>query len=225
MRRERGVNHPRSGGGGTSHNGLYGEAPSERGTSFRPQVYERVRISLNWSIQRGGEIRLSVCKKTLRANRRIYGCKKVEKISWFFLFIHKDSEFAAVKRDATFYTKYVERVPFVNRRYTKGIPFVSKMEHKRVRDWTSRQRPGIKNLLSTPFEGGARGEIKCKCKILYLRIDSSTALIMEDKELCCSSASAVLFLIFCKIGKYTWKSQKSLQAHQPRASIDYSTAS
>ena len=69
-----------------------------------------------------------------------------------------------------------------------------------------------KTLLSIPHPGreggggGARGEIKCNSRSLYLRIDSSTALIMEDKELCCSSASAVLFLIFCKIGKYTSKS-------------------
>ena len=31
--------------GGTPYNGLYGEAPPERGTFFRPQVYERVGIS------------------------------------------------------------------------------------------------------------------------------------------------------------------------------------
>ena len=33
------------GGGGTSYNGLYGEAPPERGTFFRLQVYKRVGIS------------------------------------------------------------------------------------------------------------------------------------------------------------------------------------
>ena len=32
-------------GGGTPYYGLYGEAPPERGTLFRLQVYERVRIS------------------------------------------------------------------------------------------------------------------------------------------------------------------------------------
>ena len=37
---------PREGGGGcTPHNGLYGEAPPERGTFFTLQVYERVGIS------------------------------------------------------------------------------------------------------------------------------------------------------------------------------------
>ena len=33
------------GGGVTPYNGLYGEAPSERGTFFRLQVYKRVGIS------------------------------------------------------------------------------------------------------------------------------------------------------------------------------------
>ena len=33
------------GGGGTPYNGLYGEAPPERGTFFRLEVYERVGIS------------------------------------------------------------------------------------------------------------------------------------------------------------------------------------
>ena len=36
---------PEGGGGGTSYNGLYGEAPPERGTFFRLQVYKRVGIS------------------------------------------------------------------------------------------------------------------------------------------------------------------------------------
>ena len=31
--------------GGTPYSGLYGEAPSERGTFFRLQVYKRVWIS------------------------------------------------------------------------------------------------------------------------------------------------------------------------------------
>ena len=33
------------GGGGTPYNGLYGEAPPERGLFFRLQVYKRVGIS------------------------------------------------------------------------------------------------------------------------------------------------------------------------------------
>ena len=45
----------------------------------------------------------------------------------------KDSAFRAVKRDAKFETRYVKRVPFVNRRYTKGVLFLLNMEYKRVR--------------------------------------------------------------------------------------------
>ena len=38
---------PEGGGGGaTPYNDLYGEAPPERGTFFRVQVYKRVGISL-----------------------------------------------------------------------------------------------------------------------------------------------------------------------------------
>ena len=36
---------PKEPGGGTPYNGLYGEAPPERGTFFRLQVYKRVGIS------------------------------------------------------------------------------------------------------------------------------------------------------------------------------------
>ena len=39
------VNFPDGGGGGTPYDGLYGEAPPERGTFFRLQVYEMVETS------------------------------------------------------------------------------------------------------------------------------------------------------------------------------------
>ena len=45
----------------------------------------------------------------------------------------KDSAFRAVKRDAKSQTRYVKGVPFVNRGYTKGVPFSWKMVYKRVR--------------------------------------------------------------------------------------------
>ena len=38
----------------------------------------------------------------------------------------KDGAFTAVKRDATFYTRYVREVPFLNARYTRGVPFCQK---------------------------------------------------------------------------------------------------
>ena len=46
--------------GGTSYNGLYGEALPERGTFFRPQVYERVVISLIEVYERVGRVGKSV---------------------------------------------------------------------------------------------------------------------------------------------------------------------
>ena len=44
--------HP---GGGTPYNGLYGEAPHERGTFFTLQVYEKVGISRNEVFERVGK--------------------------------------------------------------------------------------------------------------------------------------------------------------------------
>ena len=38
------INTGGGGGGGTLYNGLYREAPSERGTLFRLEVYKRIRI-------------------------------------------------------------------------------------------------------------------------------------------------------------------------------------
>ena len=64
-----------SGGGCIPHNGLYGEAPPERGIFFRLQVYERVEISL---------VGLYVKKKIEKAQKNeqtdaFYGCEKVDK--------------------------------------------------------------------------------------------------------------------------------------------------
>ena len=44
-RSDRVQRHAWPGGGGTPYNGLYGEAPPERGTFFRLQVYKRVGFS------------------------------------------------------------------------------------------------------------------------------------------------------------------------------------
>ena len=43
----------------------------------------------------------------------------------------KNGAFTAVKRNAAFYTKDVKGVPFVNKRYTRGIPSCSEMVCKR----------------------------------------------------------------------------------------------
>ena len=49
--------------GGTPHNDLYGEAPRERGTFFRLQVYKRVEISVAEVYERVGKCVISVSKK------------------------------------------------------------------------------------------------------------------------------------------------------------------
>ena len=48
---------------GTPYDGLCGEAPPERGTFFRLQVYERVGISLVEVYKRVGKSVIWVCKR------------------------------------------------------------------------------------------------------------------------------------------------------------------
>ena len=54
--------------GGTSYNGLYGEAPPERGTFFTRQVYERVGISRVEVYERVGKSVIYVFKRAFRQN-------------------------------------------------------------------------------------------------------------------------------------------------------------
>ena len=51
------------------------------------------------------------------------------------VFCYLDRRVTAVY--AAFVCRHAERIPFVNERNTKGIPFLSKLKYKRVRDWTS----------------------------------------------------------------------------------------
>ena len=55
--------------GGTPYNGLYGEAPPERDTLFRLQLYERVGILLIEVYERVGKSVIWVCERVQRANR------------------------------------------------------------------------------------------------------------------------------------------------------------
>ena len=68
-------------GRGTSYNGLYGEAPPERGTFFRHQVYERVRFLLVEVYERVGESAFGSVK-----GPRVYSFIKPGKRSVFLLF-------------------------------------------------------------------------------------------------------------------------------------------
>ena len=75
----------------------------------------------------------------------------------FFSFSYlKDTAFTAVKRGGAFKSTYVQVVSFVNGRYTKRVPFLSKMAYKRVKGWISGRSPlspppppPCKTLLST----------------------------------------------------------------------------
>ena len=68
------------GGGCTLYNGPYGEAPPERDTFFRLQVYERVANLLVEVCERVGKSVIWVCE---RANRCILWLYKVEKTFYF----------------------------------------------------------------------------------------------------------------------------------------------
>ena len=53
-----------------------------------------------------------------------YGFIKLRKRSIFVIDSYLNgSAFTALKRDAKFLIEYAKGVPFVNRRYTKGVPF------------------------------------------------------------------------------------------------------
>ena len=105
------------GGGGTPYNGLYGEAPPERGTFFKLQVYKKVgksvirylkghvikifRISAPY-----GCISLFIkhyMKMTLQGFRKGVQCSKVGMLKGYL-----------------FCKRYIKGVPFFNKRYIKG---------------------------------------------------------------------------------------------------------
>ena len=58
-------------------------------------------------------------------------------------FTRQDIAFTTIERDAKFETGCVKEVPFVNRKYTKGVPFQSKMVYKRVGGRSSGRSPPV----------------------------------------------------------------------------------
>ena len=99
--------------------------------------YRRVFTSRSRSIWKGREIcHLGLWEDPKGLTDEFYGFKKSKKRSIFVIDCYlKDSAFTAVKRDAKFLTRYVKGVPFVNRRYTRVVPFSWKKVYKRVRGW------------------------------------------------------------------------------------------
>ena len=139
IRSEQGVPPLWGGGeevGSTLYSGLYAEAPPERGTFFRLKVYERVAILLIEVYERVGKSVLWVCERAQRANRWILGLLKSRKRSIFVIDSYSyliDSAITTVNKDAKVWTRYMKRVPFINRRLMKGVPFLWKMVYKRIR--------------------------------------------------------------------------------------------
>lgn len=72
-------------GGGTPYNGLQGEGPPDRGTFWRPQVYERgVILPVEASVWKGSEIcHFGLEKGPKGLIHAFYGCEKIEKTFWF----------------------------------------------------------------------------------------------------------------------------------------------
>ena len=74
---------------GSPYNGLYREAPPVRGTFFRLQVYERVRISLVEVHQRQGKSVISCCKKAQKGYQMHFlAVRKARKKILVLSFIH-----------------------------------------------------------------------------------------------------------------------------------------
>ena len=92
------------GGGDTQYNGVYGEAPPERGTFFRLQVYERVGILLVEVYESVGLSVISVRKKAQKGSQIYFmAVKKSRKRSGFVIYSYfKFSAFTLLKRDAKF---------------------------------------------------------------------------------------------------------------------------
>ena len=71
--------------------------------------------------------------------RILWRCKKVEQIFLFCgLFMRKVHLQQFKEGTAKFQSRSVKGVPFVNEKYTKGVPFLLKMIYRRVRGWTSK---------------------------------------------------------------------------------------
>ena len=86
------------------------------------------------------------------ANNAFDDCEKVEKALWFcdfFMFKRDWVHLQQLKEMQS--SRYEEGVPFVNKMYTKVLPFLCKKLYKRVMGWTSgRSFPVWYFFLTTP---------------------------------------------------------------------------
>ena len=86
-----------------------------KGYLFRLQVHERAGISLVKLNEMGGKSIISGVKGPKGLIDAFHGREKADKTFWFY------SAFTTVKKPT-----YLNRLPFVNRRYTKGCLFCRK---------------------------------------------------------------------------------------------------
>ena len=61
--------------------------------------------------------------------------------------------FPVFKEDVKFYARYVKGVPFVNGRYTRGVPLLLTTVYKRIRDWTAGRSLPVRNFVEWPSPG------------------------------------------------------------------------
>ena len=113
------------GGRGTPYNGLYAEAPPERGTFFRLQVYKRVGISRVEVYKRVGKSFVQVFKRVFNqtiSNRRTL-CA---------VFIKHNMKMTTRPPFSAIYSYHgltracMKGLPFFNKSYIKGLPFLAK---------------------------------------------------------------------------------------------------
>ena len=89
------------------------------------------------------------------ANNAFDDCEKVEKaLSFcdFFMFRRDWVHLQQLKQMQS--SRYEEGVPFVNRMYTKVLPFLSKKVYKRVMGWTSGRSLPVWYFFDYPSGGG-----------------------------------------------------------------------
>ena len=104
------------------------------------------------------------------ANNAFDDCEKVEKALWFcdfFMFRRDWVHLQQLKQMQS--SRYDEGGPFVNRMYTKVLPFLSKKVYKRVMGWTSGRRLPVWYFFDYP-SGGGEGVSKEICGAVRLPV-------------------------------------------------------
>ena len=121
---------------GTPYNSLYGDSPSEWGLPIWMN-----RNFNAWSIWKGTEIcHYGVFKDPKGLTDGFCGCEKVEVTFWFGLYSYFKGKciYSRLLRGMQSFKLGMLKGfhYFVDRGYTKRVPFLSELVHKRVRGWS-----------------------------------------------------------------------------------------